>query len=173
MRAARPVRLFRSFLPALNAATPAPAAIDPTRHSLTLRAGERLAGLVISIAGGAASLRGRIAAATEDAALADQPLRVHLVPAEREQADNILRYAETATLADGSFSFKHLAPGRYFIVAHPADRENAGGSTAPRSLVWDAAARAALRREAESANVTLDLAPCQHLGDYLLRFPAK
>ena len=35
--------------------------------------------------------------------------RVHLVPAEREQTDNLLRYSETLVNSDGTFAFTNLA----------------------------------------------------------------
>lgn len=155
------------------AATNAPAANDPARQGFALQAGERLTGLVINVAGGAASLRGRVAAATEGESLPDHVgLRVHLVPAERAQADNVLRYAEAAVFSDGAFSFTNLAPGRYFLIARHADRE-AAGDAAPRPLAWDAATRAQLRLEAEAANVSLELAPCQRAADFVLRYQAK
>jgi hypothetical protein len=159
---------------AATAATTAPAvtAHDPARQAFTLRTGERLSGLIINVAHGAASLRGRVTAATEGAPLPDSALRVHLIPADRAQADNVLRYAEAAVLSGGAFSFKNLAPGRYFLIARPSDKEVAA-DTAPRPLAWDASGRAALRREAEAANVSLDLAPCQRAADFLLRYPAK
>jgi hypothetical protein len=132
-----------------------------------------LTGLVVNVAGGAASLRGRLAAATEGESLPGQGgLRVHLVPAERAQADNVLRYGEATVLSGGAFSFRNLAPGRYFLIARPADRE-AAGDAAPRPLAWDAATRAQLRLEAEAANVSLELAPCQRATDFVLRYQAK
>jgi hypothetical protein len=158
---------------ATAATTNAPAANDPARQGFALRTGERVTGLVINIAGGAASLRGRLAAATEGESVPDQGgLRVHLVPAERAQADDVLRYGEAAVGSGGAFSFTNLAPGRYYLIARPADRE-AAGDAAPRPLAWDAATRAQLRLEAEAAGVSLELAPCQRAADFVLRYPAK
>jgi hypothetical protein len=148
------------------------------QSGFTLRAGERLTGLTVHIAPGASSLRGRIVAPTTAntagaAPLNAQLLRAHLVPAEREHFEDVLRYAETSIGADGTFAFVNLAPGRYQLVARPAAPVDKQADNISRPLAWDADMRARLRREAESANVALDLAPCQHIGDYLLPYPAK
>lgn len=162
---------------------PAPSANDATRGLLNLQAGQRLAGLNIHIASGASSLRGRVAASNESAPAGappddanagarsgSPPLRVYLVPAEPEQADNLLRYAENAVAQDGTFAFGNLSPGRYWLLARPAP-DTADAPTRP--LADDAEARARLRREAEAANVPLALAPCQRLSDFVLRRAAK
>ncbi len=152
--------------PATTAAT---AANDPARVGLRLGAGEQLGGLVVNVARGAASLRGRVAPAN-----ASEPplgnLRVYLLPAEPERADDVLRFYDTDARVDGSFNFKHLAPGRYLVVARAmtSTADSAAPTTPP--LAWNAPARAALRREAAAANNTLDLAPCQRATDYRLAY---
>ncbi|HJR09351.1 MAG TPA: carboxypeptidase-like regulatory domain-containing protein [Pyrinomonadaceae bacterium] len=171
---------------AKTTASPAQAAMsDAARNELNVQTGERLAGLRIYVAAGASSLRGRVVASIETAKAADaspdnaragvstevRPLRVHLVPAEREQADNVLRYAESAVAQqDGTFSFNNLSPGRYWLVARPAPDTS---DDPPHPLAQNADARARLRREAEAANVTLDLAPCQRLTDFVLRHTTR
>lgn len=82
---------------------------------------------------------------------------MYLVPVEREQANNVLRYSETFVRSDGSFAFTNLAPGRYFVPARV--EAPTGTETSPRPLAWDAAARAKLRREAEAANTIVELKP--------------
>ena len=163
--------------PLARATTPAQATGDAARGGLSLQAGEHLTGINIHVAAGAASLRGRVISLTATTAANAAPpnaqtLRAYLVPAEPEQADNPLRYAETPIGADGTYAFANLTPGRYRLIARRApDREQAGGAIRP--LAWDAAARAALRHDAESANATLDLAPCQHATDFVLRSLTK
>src|SRR5205085_2313157 len=95
-------------------------------------------------------------------------LRVHLLPAEREHADDVLRFFETTPGADGAFLFKNLPPGRYLLLARLAADAN---DATPRPASWDADARARLRREAEAANTTVELQPCQRATDFALRFP--
>ncbi|HZH89129.1 MAG TPA: carboxypeptidase-like regulatory domain-containing protein [Pyrinomonadaceae bacterium] len=154
--------------PHVKSATPAQTAADPARLWFNLQTGERLSGLRIHVAAGAAGLAGRVAVATDETgatAARIAPSRVHLVPAEREQADNALRYAESHVAADGAFAFANLSPGRYWVLARPA--ANSPDDSA-RPLAWDAETRARLRREAETANAVVILAPCQRIGDFVL-----
>ena len=113
----------------------------PASNDFTLKLGERVQGLRIKLAPGAASLAGRVSNA-------DAGLRVYLVPAEKEQENNAFRYADTAVQADGAFSISNLAPGRYWLVVREAD---------------PALTRATLRREAVKTNVAVELAPCQEV----------
>ena len=123
--------------------------------------------LTITLATGASGLRGQVIAA-QDATLSS-PLRVHLIPAEREQAENVLRYAETLARSDGSFTFAHLAPGKYWLLAQAVSAEEAN-QTASRLMAWDSNERAKLRREAEAAKAEIELQPCQRVSDYALRY---
>ncbi|HEV3470386.1 MAG TPA: carboxypeptidase-like regulatory domain-containing protein [Pyrinomonadaceae bacterium] len=129
--------------------------------------GQRLAGLSIRLAAGAASAAGSVAA--EPGAPPFAALRVYLVPAERERAEDTLRYAEATPTPAGSFAFRNLAPGRYLLVVRATDAAEAR----PRPPFWDADARAALRREAAAAGLTLDLQPCQRAADLTLRYPVS
>ncbi|MGI9105972.1 MAG: carboxypeptidase regulatory-like domain-containing protein [Pyrinomonadaceae bacterium] len=158
-------------------ATPAPAANVRAQNGLMLQAGERLTGLTIHLAPGASGLRGRIAPPTEtaggNAPLNAQLLRAHLVPAELEHSADVLRYAEMPVGADGTFTFANLAPGRYWLIARPGAPGTDTTGDPPRPRAWDTGTRAQLRRAAESANVAIDLVPCQHINDFLLPYPAK
>ena len=104
----------------LKTAATAPAT-DPGRNGLALKSGERAVGMTITLAEGAAGLKGKVAAPAGKK-LPDQ-VRVHLVPAEKEAADHVLRYAEAKAGSDGAFSFSHLAPGKYWIMAKVAVEE--------------------------------------------------
>lgn len=143
-----------------------PAAAAPPEF-VSLNGGQQLKGVSIRLAAGAAAVEGRVVAAG-----AQPPpfssLRVYLLPAERERAGDLLRHRETAPAADGSFAFRHLAPGRYLLLARAVE---APADAPPRPLLWDADARARLRREAESAGPPLELQPCQRVADFSLRYP--
>jgi hypothetical protein len=142
--------------------------VDAARNALAVKSGERLNNLTVTIAEGAAAVRGRVVPATEDAHLPDR-LRIHLVPAEKEAANDVLRFAEARASADGAFVINNLASGRYFIVARPpADNEASDKLAWP--VAWDATERAALLKQAAAANLTLDLQPCQRLIDYVLKY---
>jgi hypothetical protein len=84
------------------------------------------------------------------------------VPVEKERADEVLRYAETGIGNDGSFSFGHLGPGKYWLTTR-IEIDDA------RKKILDNAERAKLRREAEAANVVMELQACQRLTNYELR----
>jgi protocatechuate 3,4-dioxygenase beta subunit len=147
-------------------ATPASTVVDPAR-GFALKAGERIAGALVQISAGAAALRGRVAAG-EGEQLPDN-LRVYLVPAERERAEDVLRYAEAEVQSDGAFTFKNLAPGRYLLIARPAPPEPDPRQPA-RPLALDNNARNTLRRDAEAAKNSVELQPCQRAQDFTLRF---
>ena len=132
---------------------------------ITLKSGERLGPFSIVIGQDAAGLGGRVTVTPEAAIPAG--LRVHLIPAEHEQVDNILRYSETPVSSDGSFAFSHLAPGRYFVVVR-IEPSSGTQSTPPRPAAWDPTARVKLRHEAEDVNTIVELKPCKRLVDYAL-----
>ena len=169
-------RLLATNLPGawyLQAMTLAPTAAtqppqDVTRAGLTLKSGEHLQGVTITLAEGAASVRGQIRADKEGARLPTY-LRVHLIPAEREEADNVLRFAETFTRDNGEFSLTNLVPGRYWIIVRSAS-EAETVDLESRPAAWDAESRATLRREAQSSKIEIELQPCQSTGNYTLRY---
>jgi hypothetical protein len=136
--------------------------------AFTLKSGERISGLTITIGQGAASLRGRINSSTTGI----NPLvglRVHLFPFEPERAADVLRYMEESVERDGGFTLSGIAPGRYWLLAR-VDANNESDGTERRPVALETEARAALRREAESAGVKIELHPCQRLADYVLNY---
>jgi hypothetical protein len=136
--------------------------LDLGRIGLGLKAGEKLSGINVVIGTGAARLTGRVKAPEKSAAL----FRVHLIPVEKEATDDVLRYAETETGSDGAFTLRQLAPGKYWIVA----RTSEAASERPLPLAWNQAERAKLRRAAETANIMVELQPCQRMKDYVLNY---
>ena len=152
-----------------GAAAPRPAgAVGTPSGAISLRMGQTLAGVVVNLAQDGAAISGHIRAAAEGTALPAN-LKVHLVPAERERAEDVLRYSEAVPGDDGAFSLPNLAPGRYKLLLRPVPETE---STDTRPLAWDAQTRAQLRREAEAATAAaaLELKPCQRVADYELRF---
>jgi protocatechuate 3,4-dioxygenase beta subunit len=141
---------------------------DAAMNGIAVKSGERIAGMNITLAEGAAGARGRVIPATEGARL-PAALRLHLIPAEKESADETLRFIEAAAQSDGSFSLANLPPGRYFVLARPSVDEVSTDSP-PRPMAWDSNGRKQLRKEGEAANVVLELQPCQRVTDYLLRY---
>jgi Carboxypeptidase regulatory-like domain len=146
----------------MTGATPAN---DP-RNGVTLKSGDRVEGLTITLATGAAGLKGKIVSAG-NAGLPPR-LRAHLVPAEPLAKDDLLRFAETLVESSGSFSFVNLAPGKYLITTREIPGSEAPDEPA-RPVAWDAAERAKLRKEAEAAKVEIELKACQRVSDFELK----
>ncbi|HVF27922.1 MAG TPA: carboxypeptidase-like regulatory domain-containing protein [Pyrinomonadaceae bacterium] len=147
-------------------AASAQATSNATRETLlTLASGQTVGGVNVTLADGAASLRGTIPA--DKGRPRGARMRVHLVPSERERADDALRYASSSVAVDGSFALTNLAPGRYWLLVAAAE------SDLPESRLhataWDAEARSKLRRDAEAAANTIDLQPCQRINDFTLK----
>jgi hypothetical protein len=141
---------------------------DISRNGVTLKAGERITGVVATIADGAAGLSGKVIPAAEGSRLPAR-LRIHLIPAEARAADEVLRYAEAYARSDGSFLLSNLAPGKYWLIARAApDDETSDLPVTP--IAWDANERAKLRRQAMDAKDEIELQPCGRLKDYVLRF---
>jgi hypothetical protein len=140
-------------------------ASDPNipRDGLTLKTGERVSGLTVTITEGAAGLRGRISAAEGQRVPAG--LRVYLVPAERESADNVLRFFDAAADNAAGFAIEHIAPGRYWLIARPADE---GDPTKVKSIRQDSALRARVLREAEGLKKEIAFKPCEQATGYVL-----
>ncbi|HEV2669044.1 MAG TPA: carboxypeptidase-like regulatory domain-containing protein, partial [Blastocatellia bacterium] len=149
-----------------KAGTPKP--IDVSLAGVTLKQGEKISEIEMTIAQGAASLSGRVVQTREGAQLPKR-LRVHLIPAETTAADDLLRYAESPVRGDGSFEFKHIAPGKYLLSARQASEKEANDDQA-RQLAWDAVERAKLRREAATAKNEIELKDCQRVKEHVLRW---
>ncbi len=147
------------------------ATVDAAQKGFSIKAGARLSGLTVTLAEGAASLRGRVAADKQSSLLPDH-LRVHLIPAEQELSDDVLRFAEAAVQSDGTFTLSNLAPGRYWILTRRASEEEAS-ERSPRPIAWTTSSRAGLRRDGEASNLSIDLKPCQRISDYKLRYAPR
>jgi hypothetical protein len=141
---------------------------DVARSGIALKAGEKIAGLTVAVAGGAAALSGKVDPVREGSRLPAR-LRVHLVPAEAGAASDVLRYAEAFARSDGSFSLSNIAPGKYWLVARAVpDDEPGDGPPAPAA--WDAVERAKLRKEAAAMKVEIELKPCQRVTDQIVKY---
>jgi hypothetical protein len=146
----------------MTGATPAN---DP-RNGVTVKSGDRVTGLTITLATGAAGLKGKVLPA--GGARLPSRLRAHLVPAETSAKDDLLRFAETPVESDGSFRFANLTPGKYLIITREIPSSE-GPDESARPVAWDAAERAKLRKEAEAAKVEVELNACQRMSGFELK----
>lgn len=138
---------------------------DLSRTGLNLKSGETLKNLILTLAEGAGSVRGNVTLG--EGQPAPSGLTVFLTPAEREAADNPLRYHVAKTGNEGSFLLSNLAPGNYWVIARiiaPDDTLNARNIR--DSSQHDK--RLQLRRDAEAAKFSVELKPCQNLVDFQL-----
>lgn len=148
----------------LPSKTPPARSIDAARNWTRVKQGDRLTGLTITLAQGAASFSGQVKLG-EGETVTDK-LIVYLVPAER--ADDVLRFYAAAVPANGRVDFTNLAPGRYWILVQPPI--DGANSPLPRLRLPDAhEIRLRLRRAAEAAKTEIELKPCQNLVDFQLR----
>jgi hypothetical protein len=155
--------------PAVAPAAKAAAAnrpVDAGRHWVTLKSGDRLATLVVTFAEGAASFHGQIKLA-EGQKLGPKVF-TYLVPAEREKAEDSLRYFAVRVAADGTFALNNLPPGRYWATTKPAI-ENESNIVSKLRLPDETEARTKLRSEAETTKIEIEFKPCQNVADYELK----
>ncbi len=131
---------------------------------LNLSGGQEITDVEMSIAKGAAALVGTIK--TAEGQTLPSGFRVHLIPAEPSAAANAWRYYESF-LRSSSFTFRNIAPGKYFVWAETFAASNA------KPVALDATARANLRKQAAAANNTVELAACQRVNDFSLNWSAK
>jgi hypothetical protein len=136
------------------------------RDGIALKSGERVAGLLITIAEGASRLRGRISVA--EGQRLPRRMTVYLVPVEREAADNVLRFYEARPEADQTFTIDNIHPGRYFIVAHPLTEEK--DTDPPKSIRRDSSFRTTISQEAAAAKKEISFKPCERIVDYELPY---
>jgi len=141
----------------------------PWQGTGIIKSGEDLRDIVITIGQDAGALSGSVTL-PKGVSSVPQGLQVHLVPIDRELANNVLRYYETTVESDASFKLSHIAPGRYFSVTRI--RPPARTKESQRPEAWDAVKRAELRRAAEISKKEIELKSCQKLNDYVLNVAA-
>jgi hypothetical protein len=137
------------------------------RNGLAVKLGDKINGVTIAITEGGASVRGRVTFAEGETPPAN--LRVYLVPTEREQADNPLRFFEDAVAADQTFGIGNVAPGKYWLLVQPADK---GDANAPKSPRTDNDFRAKILKTATAVNHEISFKPCERTVDYEFRYPS-
>jgi hypothetical protein len=138
---------------------------DAAANWTSVRAGEQLSNISITLAAGAASIRGKITVV--EGATLPSGAAVYLVPAERDKANDVLRYFVTEVSAEGAFTLNNLPPGRYWSILQSSPPPELATLTKLR-LPESVEARSKLRRTAEAQKSEVDLKPCQTLAEYQL-----
>jgi hypothetical protein len=138
-----------------------PQKIDAAANWTTVKSGEQVGNVTITLAQGAASIRGRLAVPEGAAAPA---MTVYLIPAEPDKADDVLRYFLSDISSDATFTFNNLPPGKYLVLV-----DTPSITLTKLRQPESAAARTKLRRTAETKKNEIELKPCQNLVDYQLK----
>ncbi|MEN3327346.1 MAG: hypothetical protein V7638_2153 [Acidobacteriota bacterium] len=146
---------------ATTTATPKPQKVDAAANWTTVKSGEQLSNLTITLAQGAASIRGRVVVAEGAATPA---MSLYLVPAEPDKANDVLRYFVSDVADDMTFTFNNLPPGRYLTYLDTR-------TTTLQKLRQPEAGpeRLKFRRSAETKKNEIELKPCQNLVDYQVK----
>jgi len=126
---------------------------------------QTVSALTVTISEGAAGLRGRITVA-EGQRLPSRTI-VYLVPAEKENATNLLRYFEARVESDGAFNIRNVVPGDYLIHARAAEGDTPGRI----SIREDPDLRTAVNREAEKAKQSVTMKACERLENFEFAYP--
>lgn len=140
---------------------------DAARNGISLKFGERVSGLTVTLAEGAASFRGAVKLAEGESVPAK--LYLQLVPAEKEYAEDVLRFFTVMLNADGTFAVNNLPPSRYWALARVAG-DNEPQSDSKLRAPEEADKRAQIRRAAEAAKTAVEFEPCQNVSNYQLPF---
>lgn len=143
---------------------------DLARNGMNLKFGERVSGVRFTLAEGAASLRGAVKLAPGESV--PERLYLHLVPAEKENAEDVLRFFITRVNADGSFAVNNLPPGRYWVLARIAADNQPQFDWKLRALE-EADTRAEIRRGAAASKTVVEFKPCQNVIAYELAFKSS
>ena len=137
--------------------------VDAARVWTNVKESERLANLNITLVHGGATLRGGLTLAEGEQV--PPQLFMYLIPAEREKANDVLRFFATQVQSNGYIGLENIAPGRYWFLIKPAE----GSATAPLTKLrspQETETRKRLRSEAEAAKNEIELKPCQTIDNF-------
>jgi hypothetical protein len=139
--------------------------LTTTRDDISVRNGERVTGVTLTITEGAGLIRGRVSAG-ESKTLPTR-MRVYLVPADPEASGNVYRFYDTGAETEGNFTLDNVAPGKYWIMARRTEENESG---AVKLIRQDEALRAKVLQEAEVLKKAVALKPCEQAGDFDLPY---
>ncbi|HYV24092.1 MAG TPA: carboxypeptidase-like regulatory domain-containing protein [Pyrinomonadaceae bacterium] len=131
------------------------------RDGVVVGAGDRISNINVTLADGAAALKGRVTLQKGEQLPAR--LRLYLVPAEKESSEDVLRFFEVSVQRDGTFSISNITPGHYLAVTRPAED---GDATTIKSVKRDTAFRSDILKAATTLNRQVTFKPCEQNGEY-------
>lgn len=136
--------------------------IEQLNRGIFVKEGSSVTKLNVKVAEGAGKIEGQI---NKENNKSLPRLTVHLIPVDKELADNLLRYYQIDVETSGRFTLENIAPGKYWIIALPSALSNETSAktddknitTEGNKVAWDDTKRSALRRTAETVNYTIEL----------------
>lgn len=140
---------------------------DAARSGISLKFGERVSGLTVKLAEGAASLRGAVKTAAGESV--PPKLYIYLAPAEKENAEDVLRFFIAPVPAEGTFGINNLPPGRYWVLARIA-ADNEPQSISKLRAPEETDLRTQIRRVAEAGKTAVEFKPCENVLTFELPF---
>ena len=140
---------------------------DAARSGISLKFGERVSGLTVKLAEGAASLRGAVKTAAGESV--PPKLYLYLAPAEKENAEDVLRFFIAPVPAEGTFGINNLPPGRYWVLARIA-ADNEPQSISKLRAPEETDLRTQIRRAAEAGKTAVEFKPCENVLTFELPF---
>jgi hypothetical protein len=159
-------RFFGRYWYLDSISTPGTPKVDAAANWTNVKSGSPITNFTITLAEGAASIRGKVT--TANAPEVSAGLAFYLLPAEREKFGDVLRYFVSSVEGNGAFALNNLPPGRYHVLVQPFDATT--GTVFKLRLPEAAEARAKLRRATETYKTDVDLKPCQSLTDHNVTF---
>lgn len=153
--------------PAAATARTAQVKTDPAANWTVIKSGDQITNLTITLAEGAASIKGKLT--LPEGASAPAEASVFLLPVEPDKSEDVLRFFVIEIEADGTITFNNLPPGKYWSIAQITNDPQLSTLSKLRQPE-SAAARTKLRRTAETQKNALELKPCQNLTEYQISF---
>lgn len=135
----------------------APQNIENLNNGIAVKEGNSIKNLNVKIAEGAGRVEGDI---NKENTKNIPALVVHLVPVDKNLADNLLRYYQVDVDISGHFQLENIAPGKYWAIAIPKEistKKNDNSTINDSQMVWDDQKRTALRKAAETTNNEIEI----------------
>jgi len=159
------IRSIKQITPGKNAK---PVEKDYSSGWIELKAGDRLGDMTVSIGHGAGTISGKVAPEKDGGPLPSR-MTVHLIPAEKESADDLLRYSEAPLRDDRSFILANVPPGKYRLIARTVPDDEPAGWFGPFTTL-DPNERLKLIKEAAARPLEIEITPCRRINDLIVRY---
>jgi hypothetical protein len=133
--------------------------------NLSLKSGDSVDGLIITLSEGAAGFRGRLIIEEKTANKTNfDNIFIYLIPTDKALANNAHRFYLSSLQEKGEFIFSNLAPGKYWLLS----RKLTDVEVNEPDLYRTKEGRLLLLKEAEALKTQVELQFCQRIANYTL-----